>query len=66
MYNKSMMYNIPMQGQIPYCPFIRSMYMIPEMMMRSEDSNDELDIPLPDDINDDLSKNTSEDIRDRY
>lgn len=66
MYDQSMIYNIPMQGQIPYCPFMRSMYMIPDMMMRSEDLDDELDTTLTDNIEDNLNEDTREDEPDEY
>lgn len=57
MYNESMMYNVPMQAQIPYCPYMRSMYMMPDMMMRTDD----LDVPFPEDIDGDLKDNLRED-----
>lgn len=56
MYYKPLMYS-----QIPYCP-----YMMPDMMMRSEDSDDELDMTLPEDVdeynlNDDLREDAEDD-----
>lgn len=60
MYNESMMYNMPMQGGVAYCPFMRSMYMMPDMMLRSDDLNNELDMSLPEDIDDNLN----DDLRD--
>jgi len=60
MYNESMMFNPLECEQIPYCPFMRSMYTMPNML-RSEDLNDDLDLPLPEEVgnlNDDSRENT--------
>lgn len=61
MYNESMLYNIPVQRGVPYCPFMRSMYMIPNMRMRSDDLNDELDMGFPEDIDDNLNSDLRDD-----
>lgn len=61
MYNQNSMYNMPFTGVVPYCPFMNSMYMMPNMM-RSEDINYETDASLAEDLENNEDLDLREDI----
>lgn len=61
MCNQNPMYNMPYRGAMPCCPFMNSMYMLPNMM-RSEEINYEADAPLAEDFENNDNLDLREDV----